>query len=213
MARHIFVDNSNIYGGAQRAAEALEPGALWMSVRVYYQNFFKLIEGDAVTTRILAGSVPPGNEALWQTTRDLGYNTDLLRRVEQDDGRLTEQAVDEMLHLKIANALLDYEPPQTLVIASGDGQDSQWETSFPRQAERALKRGWNVEVWSWSKQLTGKYNPLCRAYPGRVIVKTLDPFFKSITFVQAGTYHINGANVTVAGRIVSALRVEAPQAA
>src|SRR5260370_26084694 len=158
MARHIFVDNSNIYGGAQRAAETLEPGALWMSVRVYYQNFFKLIEGDAVTTRILAGSVPPGNEALWQTTRDLGYNTDLLRRVEQDDGRLTEQAVDEMLHLKIANALLDYEPPQTLVIASGDGQDSQWETSFPRQAERALKRGWNVEVWSWSKQLTGKYN-------------------------------------------------------
>jgi len=206
MARHIFVDNANIYGGAQRAAEILEPAAVWMSVRVYYRNFFNLIEGGGVATRILAGSVPPGNEVLWQTARDLGYNTDLLRRVEQDDGRLTEQAVDEMLHLKMANAFLDHDPPQTVVIASGDGKDSEWATSFPGQAERALKRGWDVEVWSWSAQCTSKYNALCRAYPGRVIVKTLDPYYRSITFLQAGTYSLSGATVTVAGRVVSALR-------
>ncbi len=40
-----------------------------------------------------------------------GYDTDLLRRVEADDGRLIEQGVDEMLHLKIANALLDSKRP------------------------------------------------------------------------------------------------------
>lgn len=153
MARHVFVDNANIYGGAARAAQTIEPGTLWMSIRVYYRNLFNLIEGADVSTRVLAGSVPPGNELLWQAARDLGYNTDLLRRVEQDDGRLIEQAVDEMLHLKIANALLDHDPPQTLVIASGDGRDSQWETSFPGQAERALKRGWDVEVWSWVTNL------------------------------------------------------------
>ena len=173
MARHIFVDNSNIYGGAQRAAESRESGSLWMSIRVYYRSFFKLIEGKDIATRVLAGSVPPGNEALWQTARDLGYNADLLQRVEQDDGRLTEQAVDEMLHLKIANPLLDHKPPQTLVIASGDGRDSQYGTSFPGQAERALRQGWNVEVWSWGEQLTNKYNRLCREYPGRIIVKSL----------------------------------------
>src|SRR5262245_868408 len=100
MAHHIFVDNSNIYGGAQRAAGTIEPGAHWMSVRIYYRNLFRLIEGEDVATRVLAGSVPPGNDALWQVARDLGYNTDLLQRVEQDDGRLVEQAVDEMLHLK-----------------------------------------------------------------------------------------------------------------
>jgi hypothetical protein len=214
MARHIFVDNSNIYGGAQRAAETLEPGAVWLSVRVYHRNFFKLIEGDNVSTRILTGSVPPGNEALWQTARDYGYDTDLLRRVEQDDGRLVEQAVDEMLHLKIANALLDHDPPQTLVIASGDGHVSKWGTSFPAQAERALKRGWNVEVWSWDAQLTDKYNRLCRAYPGRVIVKKLDPYYKSTTFLKSGEYKVKGATVNVAGRVVSPLREgEAPRAA
>lgn len=206
MARHIFIDNANIHGGAQRAAETLEPGAVWLSVRIHLRNFCKLIEGqDATTTRVLAGSVPPGNEALWQATRNLGYDTDLLRRVEQDDGRLVEQAVDEMLHLKIANAVLDHAAPQTLVIASGDGRDSQWKTSFPAQAERALKAGWNVEVWSWAEQLTGKYDPLRRTYPGRVIVATLDQYYKSVTFLKAGTYQVKGASVVVAGRVVSPL--------
>src|SRR6516225_11488788 len=88
MARHIFIDNSNMYGGAQRAAEKLDPGAVWLAVRLYLRNFVNLIEGRNATTRVLAGSVPPGNEGLWQTARDLGYNTDLLKRVERDDGRL-----------------------------------------------------------------------------------------------------------------------------
>ena len=33
-------------------------------------------------------------------------------------------------------------------------------TSFPMQAERALRRGWSVEVWSWEAQLTGRYSDL-----------------------------------------------------
>jgi hypothetical protein len=163
MARHVFVDNSNIYGGAQRAAKIIEPTAHWLSIRVYYRNFFKLIEGEGVATRVLGGSVPPGADALWQTARDLGYNTDLLRRVEQDDGRLTEQAVDEVLHLKMLTTVCDHEGPQTLVIASGDGALSTWGSSFPAQAERALKKGWDVKVWSWAEQLTGEYDKLCRA--------------------------------------------------
>ena len=208
MARHIFIDNSNVYGGAQRAAGTLEPAVLWMSVRVYYKNFFKLIEGNSALTRVLAGSVPPGNDALWQTARDLGYNTDLLKRVEQDDGRLTEQADDEMLHLKIANALLDYEPPQTLVVASGDGRDAQFSTSFPGQVERALKRGWNVEVWSWKQQLTKKYDALCRSYSPRLIVKLLDPYYDCITFVQGGEYTVRNDTIKVKDRIVGRLPTE-----
>jgi hypothetical protein len=150
MARHVFIDNSNIFGVAQRVAEARDTWEHWRSVRLYYKHLFKLVEGDDVATRGLAGSVPPDNEPLWQTARDLGYRTDLLLRVEGDDGRLVEQGVDEMLHLKIANAILDHKPPQTLVIVSGDGRVSEWDTSFPGQAERALKWGWNVEVWSWT---------------------------------------------------------------
>lgn len=206
MSRHIFVDNSNIYGGAQRASETLEPGSVWLAVRVYYRNLFTLLDGTGATTRVLAGSVPPGNEDLWQAARDLGYDTDLLNRVEQDNGQLTEQAVDEMLHLKMANATLDHPAPQTMVIASGDGRLSDYKTSFPNQAEKALKAGWNVEVWSWQAQLTNRYDALCRDYPGQVIVTLLDPYYRSITFAKAGDYQVYGATLKLAGRVVSKLK-------
>ena len=206
MGKHIFVGNSNIFGGAQRAAQVIEPQVIWLAVRVYYRNFFQLIEGaNQVLTREMAGSVPPGNDALWNYARIHGYSTDLLQRVPRDDGRLVEQAVDELLHLKIANTLLDYNSPQTLVIASGDGSLSDMGTSFPMQAERALKRDWSVEVWSWEEQPSNRYHWLSQQYVGRVNVQTLDQYYRSITFVKGGTYAIDDANVTLQDRIVSPL--------
>ena len=201
MTRHVFFDNSNIFGGAQNTAEKIEPGALWRAVRLYYPNLFSIIEGnDTVGIRVFVGSVATGHDKVWQVARDLGYDTDLLVRVEKSDGRFCEQAVDEILHLKIANAILDYAAPQTLVIASGDGRLSGYGTSFPGQAERALKAGWNVEVWSWSGPLTGGYRRLIAAYPGRLVVRMLDPFYFQTTFIKAGHYQIYGSDIHVAGR-------------
>jgi hypothetical protein len=213
VSRHVFIDNSNIYGGAQRAARTIEPTAFPLAVRVHIRNLIDLMEaGDpAVTTKVLAGSVPPDNEALWDHARRAGYDTNLLKKVEDDQGRLVEQGVDEMLHLKIANALLDHEPPQTMVIASGDGSISSWNTGFPMQAERALRRGWNVEVWSWVEQLTGQYDAICKANRGRIIVRVLDPHYHALTFVQAGDYHAaTGETVSVAPRAARALALAAP---
>ena len=73
---------------------------------------------------MMAGSVPPGNDDLWAHAEDAGYQTDLLRKIEHDDGSLGEQAVDELMHLKIANVLLDFDEPQTLVLVTGDGKVS-----------------------------------------------------------------------------------------
>ena len=77
------------------------------------------------------------------------------------------------ISLSFASLSLRSRRLSAIVIASGDGRDSQYGTSFPGQAERALRQGWNVEVWSWGEQLTNKYNRLCREYPGRIIVKSL----------------------------------------
>jgi hypothetical protein len=208
MGAHIFVDNSNIFGGAQRAANTHEPGAVWMSVRLYYRNFFRLIEhGHQPETRELAGSVPPGNEALWDYAREGGYNTDLLEKIEEDDGNLAEQGVDEMLHLKIANSLLDCSPPQTLVLATGDGNVSDFGTSFVQQARRALNQGWDVEVWSWKEQLSGRYERI-RVPDGRSLnVNLLDGYYKQITFIDGGKYEISGSNVMVEDRVVNDLKI------
>ena len=206
-ARHIFFDNSNIFCGAQITAEKIEPDALWCAVRLYYPHLFSVIEGrETVGIRVFVGSVATGHNDVWQAVRDLGYETAVLVRAETSDGRLGEQAVDEILHLKIANAILDHPAPQTLVIASGDGRLSSYGTSFPGQAERALKAGWNVEVWSWSGPLTGGYRRLIAAYPGRVVVRMLDPFYFQTTFIKAGHYQVNGVSIQVAGRPAGRLR-------
>jgi hypothetical protein len=206
MSAHIFIDNSNIFGGAQRAAETHEPEAVWMAVRVYYENFFELIEhGHQPETKVLAGSVPPGNEALWDYAREGGYDTDLLQKIEKDDGNLVEQGVDEMLHLKIANAILDHDPPQTLVLATGDGNISDFGTSFVDQARRALDQGWEVKVWSWDEQLSGRYNRITEPSNGSLDINLLDLYYKQITFIQGGEYEMHGAKINLGDRVVHKL--------
>jgi hypothetical protein len=191
MALHIFFDNSNIWGGAQAVRNITEPGVPWPALRIYYRNLFALIEnGRAVSTRILAGSVPPSCAALWEYARDHGYNTDLLHRVERDDGSIGEQGVDEVLHLKIANAILDHAAPQTLVVATGDGKLSEFGTGFPTQIERALKHGWDAELWSWGLTLKeNRYRKLETESKGRFKIKLLDVHYRSLTFVKGGQYY------------------------
>lgn len=203
---HMFVDNSNLIGGAQRVALERE-GVPWPAVRIYWRNFFELIESDYLpVTRCLAGSLPPGNDELWDYSRRYGYDTTLLKRVENDDGRLAEQAVDEVMHAKIAGVLLDYDPPQTLVLVTGDGNASEFGTSFLQQVQRALKRGWTVNVISWRGQLSNKFRLLATAHKEQVSIVELEDYFASITFLVEGDFHHNnGTQVHVQRRVVSAL--------
>ena len=203
---HVFIDNSNIFEGARRAAEIREPDAVRGAVRLYYRNFFRLVEdGVNPLTRVLAGSGPAGSEDLWSYARQAGYDTDLLRRVEKDGGRIGEQGVDEILHLKIANALLDHEPPQRLVVCTGDARDSDFGTSFKSQIERALRRGWQVRVWSWRDQLSGRFQSLVERSKGAMTISFLDPYYHEVTFVQAGEQLVGGERVQVRGRVVAPL--------
>lgn len=206
---HFFIDNSNVFGGAQLASEKLEPGAVRKSVRIYYKNLFKLIEnGFNPVTRVLAGSLPPGNESLWEHARGLGYDPDLLKRVAKDDGRLVEQGVDEIVHLKIANVILDYDAPQALVLVTGDGNEADFGTSFLQQVKRALKHGWHVHVWSWEEQQSNKYARLAEETDGVLVVHQFDPYYKSLTFLQQGDYNVEGATVHVPSRVVGKLKFD-----
>jgi hypothetical protein len=121
--------------------------------------------------------------------------------VKTDDGRHVEQGVDEMLHLKIANALLDHPSPGILVLVTGDGRDSQFDTGFPIQARRAIKNGWDVEVYSWKCQLSNQFRQLESDHPGRVSIHELDQWYLQTTFVREGgtwTYPTSsGASVTI----------------
>lgn len=75
-----------------------------------------------------------------------------------------EQCVDELLHLKMLETILDHEPA-VMVLATGDGGDSEFGgEGFYGVIKRALGRGWHVEIVSWKDQLSGVYIELAQEY-------------------------------------------------
>ena len=68
-----------------------------------------------------------------------------------------EQAVDEILHLKILESVVDAREPSTMVLATGDAAEAEYSQGFLRMVERALEKGWKVEVMSFRKNTSGMY--------------------------------------------------------
>jgi len=186
MALHIFWDNSNTWSCAKNLCTINEPEVPWVAFRIHFRNLYKLIvKGRDVVTKVMAGSVPPECESLWEYARELGFDTDLLHRVESVPGKSSEQAVDEVLHLKMGNAILDFSPPQTMILLSGDGKDSQFNTSFPGQIERALNKGWKAEVYTWRNCYNQrKYQPLIDKHGDNIQIVFLDQYYRHLTFVK-----------------------------
>jgi hypothetical protein len=69
-----------------------------------------------------------------------------------------EQGVDEILHLKICESVLDNPGrPGTIVLATGDAAEAEYSDGFLRTIERALEHGWKVELMSWRKSISALY--------------------------------------------------------
>lgn len=72
--------------------------------------------------------------------------------------RYREQGVDELLQLKLHQAIADVDDvPEnaTIVLATGDGNVGQFnEEGFLGCVRTALKKGWKVELYSWEGSLS-----------------------------------------------------------
>lgn len=91
--------------------------------------------------------------------------------------RYKEQAVDELLQLKLLLTLLHSPAPATLVLATGDCAGSTLNPSgFRGCVELALARGWKVEVWGWKSGMGKGWRELERAWTGLMEVHELDSF-------------------------------------
>lgn len=71
--------------------------------------------------------------------------------------RMIEQGVDEILHLKILESIVDTDTPSTIVLATGDAAQAEYSKGFMAMVERALKKGWKVELVSWSANISMMY--------------------------------------------------------
>ncbi|KAK1584769.1 uncharacterized protein LY79DRAFT_591947 [Colletotrichum navitas] len=163
---HEFYDGSNITVSFYNA----EKKRRGMDKKDYLPAFFSLSafrdvleRGRPVGRRFIAGSrnkmgVEP--QYLLQA-RCLGFETKVFDRVrkfptssdsedEFQGMQMREQGVDELVHLGMAESLLD-QNPGIMVLATGDGNVGEFSGGFPGFVIRALKRGWIVEVYSFAE--------------------------------------------------------------
>lgn len=83
-----------------------------------------------------------------------------------------EQAVDEILHLKMMESIVDTDisagaaasPAEavatqapTMILATGDAAEAEYSPGFMKMVERALGKGWNVEVVAWGANISMGY--------------------------------------------------------
>ncbi|KAL3461388.1 hypothetical protein BJX64DRAFT_260968 [Aspergillus heterothallicus] len=85
---------------------------------------------------------------------DRGHGSEMNDAAEQ---RWVEQGVDEILHLKILESLVDVDEPATIVLATGDAAEAEFSGGFLKMVERALQRGWKVELVSFSQVTSYSY--------------------------------------------------------
>lgn len=72
--------------------------------------------------------------------------------------RYREQGVDELLQLKLHQAIADVDippPNATIVLVTGDGNVGQFsDEGFLGPVRTALKKGWKVELYAWEDGLS-----------------------------------------------------------
>lgn len=90
-------------------------------------------------------------------TPNRGSETTAEKEPQYAPAKMIEQGVDEILHLKILESVVDTEEPSTMVIATGDAAQAEYSDGFMAMAERALKKGWKVELVSWSANISKMY--------------------------------------------------------
>lgn len=74
----------------------------------------------------------------------------------------TEQLVDELIHLKMATAILEYKP-STMVLATGDANVAEYSGGFAKYVNLALDKGWKVEIIAWKHGISNVYKKMKKA--------------------------------------------------
>jgi hypothetical protein len=145
------------------------------------QIYFKDLDRYGVAKR--AKAPPANNVATINGVNGSGSGSGSETNTPQyAPARMIEQGVDEILHLKILESVVDAEKPGTMVLATGDAAQAEYSQGFMAMAERALKKGWAVELVSWSKNISAMYRrkEWQEAWGERFKIITLDDYAEEL---------------------------------
>ena len=173
----IYWDNSNIFHEAQRVAgqEENAPDVRYR-VRIHFDNMLRLAHADRPIERALAiGSVPPEMRQLWNRLENGGV------KVESFDCA-DEPMPNSLLQLRMLENALDYiDDPSIAVLLTGYGAGYTEGGSFHRTLDRMRRKGWRVEILSWSHSCNRRMRRWAEENGAFI---SLDDFYRSITYLE-----------------------------
>ena len=146
--------------------------------RIHFAHLFDfVVQRRAVDYAFVGGSIPPPNDDLWRRLENLGAE---VHKQERGDQSGREVAVDEVIQLHMANRVLD-QPPDRMVLLTGDGSGYTDGGGFIAQLERAANHGWSIEVVSWDAGC----NRHLRAFAEtKGSYRPLEPVYGVVTFIN-----------------------------
>ena len=173
---HVIVDMSNIFiGFVENAKTRHKLMGRYNFIPFSFEVLTELLlRGRSYDKLAAAGSVKDAaarKPDYMTEAQELGYDMSILERIKKQDNdsptaysgyaSFKEQAVDEVLHLKMCHSLLDSEPA-TLVLATGDANKAEFSDGFLSNVKRALKNDWCVELYSWKSNISRAWKDLQR---------------------------------------------------
>lgn len=143
---HIIWDNSNIFISGRSVGDKIE--RIIPDFRIHFENIIDLAASGRVIEQVFCvGSIPPPTDSVWgHIERKTGKKPELYERGAASG---KEQAVDQALQVRMLRLGYDFQPPETLVLMSGDGRGFDQGEGFFADALRMHRHGWNVEICAW----------------------------------------------------------------
>lgn len=176
----LYWDNSNVFIEAQRLAEVRNDHVdARYRVRINFDNILRLAHADRPLRKaMVAGSVPPELRQLWNRLENMGVTVRLFNRIRQDLGE--QEIPDRQLQLQMLEDAMDFEPG-IVVLLTGDGAGYMEGAGFHSTLERMHRRGWKVEILSWTHSCNYRMREWAES---NGVFVALDDFYDSITFLE-----------------------------
>lgn len=176
---HIIWDNSNIFISGRSVSDKLEYNKS-ASFRIKFDALVDLAANNRPIEQVFCvGSVPPPTDAVWgHIQQKTGKKPELYERGAASG---KEQAVDQALQARMLRLGYDFDPPETVVLMSGDGSGFEEGIGFFADIKRLHKVGWNVEVLAWKDHCKREMRQWVEE---NGLFVPLDEFYSSITFLH-----------------------------
>lgn len=148
--------------------------------RIHFRHLIDLAaDNRAVEQVFCVGSVPPPTDAIWGHIHNITGREP--ETYERGAATGTEQAVDQALQVRMLRLGYDVNPPETLVLLTGDGAGWEEGVGFFADIKRLHGMGWKIEVLSWARSCKRVMREWVEA---NGVFVDLEPFYSSITFLQ-----------------------------